>query len=158
MPVKLVWLALFFVLWAVVFLVVPRDRIVNLLLPSFLGGTVVALVVNLIGASVLGLWRFPVALVPVLGIPLFFLLAYMPAMLLFLHYWDHLPGGSTEKVLYLITFSLANTVLAYFALSLGYVVFIRWNLLYFFLLALALYGLVALLFFAPGVRAVLRKI
>jgi len=142
----------------IVFLVVPRDRIINLLLPSFLGGTVIALIINLIGVPILGLWRFPVALVPILGIPLFLLLAFMPGVLLFLHYWEHLPGGSTEKALYLVTFSLVTTVIAFIALRLGYLLFIRWNLLYFFLLSLALYGLVVFLFFTPGIRTALRKI
>ncbi len=158
MPINLGWLGLFIALGAVIFLVVPRDRIIALLLPSFLGGAIIALIVNLIGVPVLGLWRFPVALVPILGIPLFLLLAYMAEMLLFLHYWEHLPGGSTEKGLYLAVFSIANTIMAFFALSFGYVVFVRWNLLYFFLLAFALHGLVALLYFAPGVRAAFRKI
>lgn len=158
MLMNFLWLGLFLVLWAVIFLVVPRERIVNLLLPSFLAGTVVALIVNLIGAPILVLWRFPVALVPIFGIPLFLLLAYMAEMLLFLNYWDHLPGGSTEKGLYLVVFSLANTILAYFAVTLGYLVFVRWNFLYFFLLAFAIHALAAFLYTTPGVRTVLRKL
>jgi len=152
------WLGLFLVLWAVVFLIVPRERIVTLLMPSFLGGTVIALITNLIGVSILGMWRFPVALLPLFGIPLFMLLAYMPEMLIFLHYWEHLPGGTAEKGIYLATFGFLNTAVAYFAVIMGYLIFIRWNFIYFFLLSVVLHALAVVIFTTPQLRNAFRKV
>ncbi len=157
MSPKLAWLGLFLVLWLVALLSVPRARLVDLLLPSFLLGTVAALLVNLVGSSLLGLWRFPVALVPVFGVPLFLLLAYMPEMLLFLHYWDYLPGGSTERFVYILAFSLANTAVAHLAATFKYLVFVRWNLLLFFLLSFFIHGLAVLLSSFLGARAGLER-
>ncbi len=154
MSANLAWLLLFIIAWVVVLLVIPRDRVIGLLLPSFLGGTVLALIINLIGVPVLGLWRFPATPVSLLGIPVFLLLAYMAEMVLFLHYWDHLPGGSAEKGLYLIVFSLASTGLAYFAMLMRYVVLINWNLLYYLIVSFAVHVLALLLYSAPGIREV----
>ncbi len=157
MTANLGWLLLFVVAWAVVLLVVPWDRVIGLLLPSFLGGTVLALIINLIGVPVLGLWRFPATLVSMVGIPIFLLLAYWAEMILFIHYWDHLPGGSAEKGFYLIVFSLATTVLAYFALMMRYVIFFNWNLLYFWLTSFVAHGLTILFYNAPGLRESFRR-
>jgi len=149
---NLAWLLLFIFAWAVALLVVPWNRVVNLLLPSFLGGTILTLIVNLIGVPILGLWRFPAATISLLGIPVFLLLAFMAEMILFLHYWDHLPGGSAEKGLYVIAFSLATTVMAFFAMLMRYVVFYNWTLLYFLVVSFAVHILTLLLYFAPGLR------
>lgn len=158
MTADLAWLVLFIVAWAVVLLVVPRDRVSGLLLPSFLGGTVLALIVNLIAVPILGLWRFPATVAAILGVPIFMLLAYMAEMLLFLHYWDHLPGGSAEKGLYMVVFSMLTTVLGYIALVMGYLTFVNWNLAYFFLVSFVVHALVALLYTAPGIRQTLRRV
>jgi hypothetical protein len=154
MTPNLAWLLLFLIAWAVVLLVVPWNRVAGLLLPGFLGGTVLALIINLIGAPVLGLWRFPATPVSLLGIPVFLLLAYMAETILFLHYWDYLPGGSAEKGLYVIAFSLANTGLAYLALLMRYVVFFNWTLLYFLIASFAMHVLALLLYSAPGLHEV----
>ncbi|MGD0154281.1 MAG: hypothetical protein ABSC17_11105 [Thermacetogeniaceae bacterium] len=157
MTSNLGWLLLFIVAWAIVLLVVPRDRLFSLLLPSFLGGTVSALIINLIGVPVLGLWRFPATLVSMVGIPVFLLLSYWAEMILFFHYWDHLPGGSAEKGFYLMGFSLATTVLAYFALIMRYVIFFNWNLLYFLLTSFVAHSLAILFYTAPGIRESFRR-
>lgn len=157
MTANLAWLLLFFIAWAVVLLVVPRDRVVGLLLPSFLGGAVLVLIINLIGVPVLGLWRFPATPISLLGIPVFLLLGYWAEMLLFLHYWDHLPGGSAEKGFYLIAFSLATTVMAYFALVLRYVIFFNWSLLYFLVTSFVTHSLTVLLYAMPGIRSSFRR-
>ena len=154
MSANLAWLLLFIVTWAVVLLVVPWDRVVGLLLASFLSGAVLALIINLIGVPVLGLWRFPASMVTLLGIPVFLLLAQMAEMILFMHYWVHLPGGSSEKGLYVIAFSLATTGLAYLAMLMGYVIFINWNILYFLVVAFAVHLLALLIYSAPGIYEV----
>lgn len=157
MSSALFWLLLFIVAWAVVLLVVPRDRVIRLLLPSFLGGTVLSLIINLIGVPIMGLWRFPATPISLLGIPAFLLLAYWAETILFLYYWDHLPGGSAEKILYLIVFSLANTVMAYFALIMRYVIFFNWSLLYFLMASFVAHSLTILLYTAPGIRESFRR-
>jgi hypothetical protein len=154
MSANLVWLLLFIVAWAVVFLVIPRDRLVSLLLPSFLGGAVIALIINLIGVPVMGLWRFMPTPVMLLGIPMFLLLAHMGEMLLFLHYWDYLPGGSAEKGLYVIGSSLVITGVAFLTLLMGYVSFINWNLLYFLVTIFAGHVLGLLAYSMPGIHEV----
>ena len=157
MSSTLLWLVLFIVAWAVVLLVIPRDQVIRLLLPSFLGGTVLSLIINLIGVPVLGLWRFPATPISLLGIPVFLLLAYWAETILFLHYWDHLPGGSAEKILYLVAFSLATTVMAYFALIMRYVIFFNWNLLYFLLISFVAHSLTILIYAVPGIRESFRR-
>lgn len=154
MSANLAWLLLFIVTWAVVLLVVPWDRVARLLLPSFLSGTILALVINLIGVPVLGLWRFPASTVALLGIPVFLLLAQTAEMILFMHYWVHLPGGSAEKGLYVIAFSLATTGLAYLAMLMGYVIFVNWNIFYFLVVAFAVHLLALLIYSAPGIYEV----
>ena len=153
MTPNLAWLLLFIIAWAVALLVVPWDRLAGLLLPGFLGGTLLALIVNLIGVPILGLWHFPAA-ISMLGIPVFLLLAYTAEMILFLHYWDHLPGGSAEKGIYIIAFSLMNTGLAYLALLMGYVVFYNWTLVYFLISSLAVHVLSLLFYSTIGIREV----
>jgi hypothetical protein len=154
MSANLAWLLLFIVTWVAVLLVVPWDRVVRLLLPSFLSGAILSLIINLIGVPILGLWRFPASLVALMGIPVFLLLAQMAEMVLFLHYWVHLPGGSAEKGLYVIAFSLVTTGLAYFTLLMGYVIFINWNILYFLVVSFAVHLLALLLYSAPGLHEV----
>jgi hypothetical protein len=158
MNAELVWLLLFIIAWAIVLLVVPRDRIIGLLLPGFLGGAVLALIVNLIGVPVMGLWRFPATTVSVLGIPVFLLLAFMAEVVLFLYYWEHLPGGSTEKGLFVVAFSLVTTGLGYVALVMRYAVFVNWNLLYFFLTSLGVHILSVVMYSAPGIRESFRRV
>lgn len=158
MTAEMVWLLLFIITWAIVLLVVPRDRVIGLLLPSFLGGAVLALIINLIGVPVMGLWRFPATAASLMGIPVFLLLAFMAEMVLFLYYWDKLPGGSAEKGLFLGAFSLATTGLAYAALVMRYAVFVNWNLLYFFLTSLGFHLLSVLLYSAPGIRESFRRV
>jgi hypothetical protein len=153
---NLAWLLLFIVSGAAALLVVPWERVVELLLPSFLGGAVLSLIINLIGVPILGLWRFPLPAVALLGIPVFLLLAQMAEMILFLHYWNHLPGGSAEKGLYVIAFSLATTVLAYVATLMGYAIFLNWNLLYFLIVSLVVHALTLWLYSASGIRAAVR--
>jgi hypothetical protein len=156
MSADLAWLLLFVAAWAVALLVVPWDRVTGLLLPSFLSGTVLSLIINLLGAPVLGLWTFPASLVSLLGIPVLLILAYTAEMVLFLHYWDHLPGGSAEKGLYVLAFGLATTGLAYLAMLMRYVVFINWSLLYFLVVSMVVHILALLLYSAPGIRAAVR--
>ncbi len=158
MSSSLAWFVLFILAWAVVLLVVPLDRVAALLLPGFLGGTVLALFVNLLAVPILGLWRFSPAMFTMLGIPVFLLLAYAAEMLLFLHYWDHLPGGSAEKGLYLVAFTMATTVVAYFALIMRYVIFVNWSLIYFFISSFVIHCLAALLYTAPGIRETFRRV
>ena len=154
MTPNLAWMLLFLIAWAVALLVVPWNRVVGLLLPSFLGGTVLAVIVNLIGVPVLGLWRFAATPLSLLGIPVFLLLAYMAEMILFLHYWDYLPGGSAEKGLYVTAFSLGNAGVAYLALLMRYVVFFNWTLLYFLIASFVMHVLTLLLYSAPGLHEV----
>ena len=151
---NMAWLFLFIIGWAVVLLVVPWSRMAGLLLPGFLGGAVLGLIINLIAVPVLGLWRFQATPISLLGIPVFLMLAYMAETVLFLHYWDYLPGGSTEKGLYLITFGLLDIGAAYFSLLMGYVVFSSWTLLYALITSFVTHTLALLLYSAPGLHEV----
>ncbi|MDA8235360.1 MAG: hypothetical protein M0Z31_11260 [Clostridia bacterium] len=137
------WLILAAVVWVVTFFLVPRERFVKLLPIGFVGGTLLAFVIQYLGVVVFKLWAFNNMLLPIMGIPLFLPIAYWAEVILFIHF---LPDTLWGKTLYTLAFSAANTLVTYLMMSLGLQDFIAWSLLSTFIVAVVAHGIAIFLY------------
>ncbi|MHB8170793.1 MAG: hypothetical protein ACYDG6_04530 [Thermincolia bacterium] len=132
------WLILAVVVWVVTFFLVPRERFMKLLPLGFVGGTLLAFVIQYLGVVVFKLWAFNNMLLPIFGIPLFLPIAYWAEVILFIHF---LPETLWGKVLYTLAFSVANTIITYLIVAMGLQDFIAWSLLSTFIVAVVAHAI-----------------
>lgn len=146
MAAKFTWIVLALVVWALAFVLIPRNRFVKLLPFGLYGGFLMALAIQLMGVPLLKLWAFRNVMAPIFGIPLFLLLAYIAEAMLFANF---LPTGPVSVSIYILVFALINILVQYGVLQTGLQVYIRWNLVYTTLVAIlshvVLYSLYLLL-------------
>lgn len=134
MPKTYFWLLFAAIAWVVTYLLVPREKIRRLIGIGFWGGLVLTVVIQVLAIAVLGLWKFNYMLLPILGFPLFLLLMWFAETILFVNF---LPEGTNARIVYITAFAASNTLIGYYINAYGFQTFIRWNLLYTFLLAMA---------------------
>ncbi|MBC7345274.1 MAG: hypothetical protein H5U03_07655 [Clostridia bacterium] len=131
---ELFWPLLAVLSWlAVYWLVEPR---IFIRLGKLMGaGFLLAFFIQLCGVTWLALWDFAYPVLSIGGVTVFLPLAYGAEVLLFGYF---LPPDRPSRVWYVLTFSGINVLVAGIARALGYLVFIRWDLV-----ATLLLGIVA---------------
>ena len=151
---KLAWIILALVVWALAFVLIPRQRFMKLLPYGLYAGFLVALAIQLMGVPLLKLWAFRNVVAPIFGIPLFLLLAYAAEAMLFANF---LPSGPVSVTIYILVFALINILVDYGVLQTGLQVYLRWNMVYTTLVAIVshvvLYSLYLLLL-EPDLRQI----
>jgi len=144
------WIILAVVAWVVGLLAVPQEDFRRLVPFGLIAGFGLALVINLFGGPILHLWSFRQAAWPILGIPFWVLLAWVPSVILFVHF---LPDRSLPRLGWLLLFPAVYTALDYYFLRAGLRFFsANWNLPFAFLLSLGTHLLV-LSFYLISVKA-----
>ena len=131
------WILLAVVMWVVGLLAVPQESFRRLMPFGIIAGFGLALLVNILGSSVLGLWRFTSLSWPILGVPFWILLAWVPSVIIFVHF---LPGDSLARLGWLLAFPAIYTAVEFLYLRAGLRIFSsHWNLMAAFLLSLGLH-------------------
>ncbi len=134
------WIVLAIVLWVVGLLAVPQDDFRRLVPFSLLAGFGLALLINLIGSPILGLWGFRQVIWSILGIPFWVLMAWIPSVIIFVYY---LPENSLARLAWILAFPVVYTALEWYFLRQGLRFFSPiWSLPYAFLLGLGTHLLV----------------
>lgn len=140
---SLIWVGLVALFTLAMFLLVPVHNINRLLLFGLIGGLGVALVVMSLMDPILHLTRYNFASIPgFLGIPVLAAVAWIPVEIIFANYLPKM-RTKTNVYLYVAGFAVGATVLDYASLLLGIREFIRWNLVYTFILAIVIHAVLA---------------
>jgi hypothetical protein len=143
------WIILAVVTWVVGLGAVPQESFRKLVPFSLLAGFGLAMLVNLMGASIFRLWGFTQLSWPILGTPFWVLLAWVPTVIVFVYF---LPTSSLPRLAWILLFPTAYTAIDYLFLRAGYRFFSPdWNLAYAFLLSLGIHLLI-LSFYLVSVR------
>lgn len=146
------WVILAAVTWAGGLLVVPQPDFRRLVPFGIITGFGLGFVTNIVGSSIFGLWGFSDALWPILGIPFWSLLAWIPAVIVFVYY---LPESALPRLFWLLGFPAAFEVVNLIFLREGLRFFSAdWNLVYSYLLSLGLHIFV-LSYYLASVRPAL---
>jgi hypothetical protein len=143
------WVILAVITWVVGLLVVPQEAFRRLVPFSLIAGFGLALLINLLGVSVFHLWGFSQPIWPLLGIPFWALLSWIPSVIVFAYF---LPSGSLARLAWVLLFPAGYTAIDFLLLKAGLRFFAPgWNLPQAFLLSLAVHLLV-LSFYLVSVR------
>lgn len=144
------WIVLAVVLWVVALLAVPQEDFRRLVPFGLIAGFGLALLINLFGGPILGLWGFRQLAWPILGIPFWVLLAWVPSVILFVHF---LPGNALARLAWILVFPAIYTGLDYYFLQTGLRFYSpNWSLPYAFLLGVGSHLLI-LSFYLVSVRS-----
>ena len=131
------WILLAVVMWVIGLVAVPQESFRRLMPFGIIAGFGLALLVNILGSSVLGLWRFTSLSWPILGVPFWIFLAWVPSVVIFVHF---LPGDSLARLGWLLAFPAIYTAVEFLYLRAGLRIFSsHWNLVAAFLLSLGLH-------------------
>lgn len=140
---SLLWVGLLGLFTLVMFLTVPVKNISRLLLFGLIGGFGVALVVMTIMDTILHLSRYPFASIPgLLGIPVLAAVVWIPVEIIFANYLSKM-RTKTNVYLFIAAIAIGAIVIDYLSLKIGIREFIRWNLVYTFLLSVAIQSALA---------------
>ncbi|AGB40722.1 hypothetical protein Halha_0749 [Halobacteroides halobius DSM 5150] len=142
MIISLVWIYLFLILAVGMILVVPTEKIRDLLPFGLVGGFLVAIIIQYLAVNIFRLWEFNYALVPLAGFPLGVGLAWVPPEIVFGYFWPSLETKLT-RVMYILFFAIVSTLLEYLFLLMGYRKYLNWNIYSTFLLAVVIHSALA---------------
>jgi len=136
---SLFWILGFVVLSLAVFILVPVNRVMKLIPFALVTGFMLSLILMYFFVNVFHLWRFNyTAVFSFAGIPIFASLSWTPAVILYAHYLGRMETrtayyGYTAAVAVIIAVVVQGLVLA------GYLVFIRWNFFYTFVMGFVIF-------------------
>ena len=120
-------------------LVVPRERVMDLLLVGFTVGVVFAFALILLMQNVWGFWVFRgVDLFNILEVPFFLTVAWMPIIIAFSHLLAQYENFTMFGVI-LLGFPLGATIIHLILLANNMLVYTNWNLVYTFLISLGIH-------------------
>jgi hypothetical protein len=143
------WVLLAVIVWAAAFLAIPQKDFRRLVPFGVVAGFGLALLVNIMGSSIFGLWGFREVVWPILGVPFWAVLAWVPAAVAFVYF---LPDASLPRLGWLLLFPAAFTAIDFIFLRAGLFFFSPdWNLAYSFLLSVGLHLLI-LSYYLTSVR------
>lgn len=146
------WVILAAVTWAGGLLVVPQRDFRRLVPFGILAGFALGLLTNIVGSSIFGLWGFADVLWPILGIPFWSLLAWIPAVIVFVYF---LPESALPRLGWLLAFPAAFEVVNFIFIREGLRFFSPdWNYAYSYILSLGLHIFV-LSYYLSSVRPAL---
>lgn len=145
------WIGLAVVVWVAALILVPPRRFGGLLPIGIIAGFFLALVIQYIAIDLLNLWRFNLTFAgpSVYRVPLMLPLAYIPEVILFIHFF---PVNNVSRVFYIFLFALANTLVEWGFVGAGLRFYVHWNVLFTFALAVILHLVVLWLYVAAGGR------
>lgn len=133
-----IWLAV--AVWVIGLLAVPQESFRRLVPFGLVAGFGLAFLINLFGTSIFQLWSYGRLSWPILGTPFWVLLAWIPAVVLFVHF---LPEESLPRLAWLLLFPAAYTLIEFLFIRAGLRFYSHsWNLAYAFLLSLGTHMLV----------------
>lgn len=153
---NLVWLLFFIAVTLITVAFVSRERIATLLPFSLWAGAGLALVIQYIAVNMLHLWRFNFIQFPIFGIPLFLILAWTPAEILFGSFLSRFHSFQSTALL-VIGFAALSTLMEWAFEAFGYRTLLNWSLLGTFILALAVHSFLAYYLHASGLIRRLRE-
>lgn len=144
------WIVLAVVLWVVALVAVPQENFRRLVPFGLIAGFGLALLINLFGSPIFQLWSFNRLSWPILGIPFWVLLSWVPSVILFVYF---LPDNALARLGWLLLFPVGYTAVDYAFLKANLRFYSpNWNLAYAFLLSLGTHILV-LSFYLSSIRA-----
>ncbi len=136
----LIWVELFFMFMFAVIIAVPRNQIIRLLPVGFFGGFGQAILILGLLVPVLGWWRFNYTdFFSVAGIPLFIALAWLPVVIIYAYYLNRVKNRE-GLIAYITGFSLSTALYVHWLIRAGFLVFVNWNSLFTFLVAIILFS------------------
>ena len=131
------WIILAVVIWIVGLIAVPQENFRRLVPFGLIAGFGLALLINILGSSILGLWGFARLSWPLLGIPFWIFLAWIPSVILFVHF---LPEDSLARLGWLLAFPAIYTAVEFLYLRAGLRVYSsHWSLPSSFILSLGVH-------------------
>lgn len=133
------WIAFAILVWVITLILVPKERIGKFFHVGLVGGFLLAITLNILGVSVLHLWRYGPDIIAFNGIPLAIPLAWTAEVILYVNY---LPEHKLSIVLYTVAFVTIATIADYFCVKLGMRVYLNWSLWSMFFLGLFSHALV----------------
>lgn len=131
------------------FLLVPRTEIINLVPFGLLAGFVLAFVLQYLAVNVFRWWKFKYAFIEVFNTPLGVSLSWIPAVMIFAYFWP-LAISKLGKLIYVFIFALGTTIVEYSFVLLGYRKYINWHVGLTFILALIIHLLLASYLYLTG--------
>ncbi|MEW6031752.1 MAG: hypothetical protein AB1645_02540 [Bacillota bacterium] len=148
------WVILAVVVWVVALLAIPQEHFRRLIPFGIIAGFALGLLVNILAFSIFGLYGFGQVMWPILGIPFWAILAWVPSVILFVYF---LPEHSLARLGWLLLFPAGFTLIEFFFLRAGLRVYSPgWNLAYAFVLSLGIH-IVVLAYYLTSVRTPLRS-
>ena len=123
----LFWIDLFVIYMLAMIILVPRPAIIRLLPAGVFGGFGQAIVTLGLLVTVFGLWRFNYDNVFALaGIPVFIALAWIPEVIVFSYYLEHL-STQGEIYAYLTAFSMMTALFIHWLYKADFLTYHGWN-------------------------------
>lgn len=126
MAASLVWFYLFAIVSLILFLLVPREEILNLLPFGLVGGFVVALILQYFAVNVFRWWEFNYAWIEIFNTPLWVSLSWIPPVIIFAYFWS-ITNSIWGKLIYVFSFALITTIAEYISVLIGYRKYLNWN-------------------------------
>lgn len=135
----------------IMFLVVPAQKIKELLLIGLAGGIGVGIVLVYVMQNIYGFWVYSLSsdLIHIAALPFFLIAGWFPVIILF----AYLLGRCTNRaisLLIILVFPAGATVLHFFMLKGGMLFYHNWSLGVTFLQSLGIHLLIALFLYATG--------
>ncbi|MGM0370114.1 MAG: hypothetical protein ACQEP9_06830 [Bacillota bacterium] len=126
MATSLVWFYLFVAFSLILFLLVPREEILNLLPFGLVGGFVVALILQYFAVNVFRWWKFNYGWVEIFNTPLGVSLSWIPPVIIFAYFWS-ITNSIWGKLIYIFSFALITTIGEYIFVITEYRRYLNWN-------------------------------
>ena len=137
MSMGFIWIYLFGILSIIMLVVVPFEKIKELLWFSLFGGFFLAVIVQLLGVS-LNFWEFNTGFLIIYNFPLGVGLMWVPSVIIYGYFFNKFDNISF-KFLIILIFSVFTTITTYASVRLGFREYINFNIYSDFLLAFILH-------------------
>jgi len=138
---SLFWVAFLLVGVAAAAILVPRRRIMEFLTLGLVFGLGLAWVIIYVGSVRLRFWVIANPLITLGGVPLLISAAWIPAVLIFAHFF---PRERTPSLIlgYIALFAAGSSGIQWLLARTGYWISLRWSFLHTFLLALGTHSII----------------
>lgn len=122
---SLYWLTQAVAYWSLVYFLVPKKYIKDLLLFAFLGGFVYTWIVQIIAVNLLNRWTFQPDILTIYHIPVFFTLSWFAVTLIFGYLLKRYHQYQVPIVLFFILWA---ALMSYIAISVKQISFAGWSI------------------------------
>lgn len=135
------WILVNVFLLVITLVLVPLERIKQLFVYGFIGGTVLAVIIFFV-ADILDLWE-TVGSIEVFNVPILPTIAWFFPVVVFANFFPK-SDLLISKILYILLFAVGSVVVQYTFTVLGMWINIKWSLFYTFLLAIGTHTFLSL--------------